>query len=144
MITRSLKFWFVVTALCVSSLQSATPRVSSLVWGTCTVREGNQLLTFKDCKLSPSGSSDWDWKKTGTLHSPGIQFEDLSDFIDQVDIVILSQGMDGVLQVKPETLLFLKAQQKEYHVLLSPDAVNLYNEMVNRGKRVGALIHSTC
>ena len=121
---------------------TAAPTVTELVWGKITVSDTRTL--YKDCKLSPSGSTNWDWNETGTRHVPGIQVADLEEFIDDVDIVILSMGMHGVLQVMHETEVYLKQKRKTYYIFLSDKAVELYNELVTQGKRVGALIYSTC
>ena len=68
----------------------------------------------------------------------------MEDFIDEVDEVILSNGMDGVLKVKPETLDYLKNKEKIAHCAKTEEAVALYNELSRQGKKVGILIHSTC
>lgn len=87
---------------------------------------------------------EWNWDKTGTRHNPGIQIVDLTDFIDSVDTIILSEGVDGVLQIMPETITYLEKLNKEIVVARTPIAVEKYNEFLAQGKRVGALIHSTC
>ena len=124
--------------------QAPQPIVKSLVWGACTVLDNGKEQVYKDCKLSPKGSTEWDWEKAGTRHVPGIQKADLEEFIDDVDVVILSQGMHGVLRVAPETIPYLVQKKKRYEVLLTPQAVERYAQLVQEGQRVGILIHSTC
>lgn len=129
----------------VITMEAKAPTIATLSWGTVTVKNPDGLVRkYKDCKLYPAGSQAWDWRKTGTEHVPGIQISDLADFIDDVDIVILSKGMDSVLQTKEDTIDFLKSKGKEYHLLPTKEAMTLYNELVAQGKKVGALIHSTC
>jgi hypothetical protein len=121
---------------------SAAPTIIEIKWGSSTVSDAKR--SYKDCKLSPNGSRAWDWNETGTRHVHGIQIADLGEFIDDVDVVILSKGFDGVLQTMSETEEYLKQKGKEYHLLLSEEAAELYNDLVGQKKRVGALIHSTC
>lgn len=52
--------------------------------------------------------------------------------------------MDLVLQVKPETIDYLKSIGKEYHMGETKEMVALYNKLVKEGKRVGGVFHSTC
>jgi hypothetical protein len=150
-----MKRLMMLSVLVVSALnaQVQPPTIQHFEWGSITVNYLGKNTVYnsttkghsKDCKLFPGGSSPWDWTKTNLHHSPGIAPADLEDFIDDVDVVILSQGVDGVLKTRPETFVYLKEKKKEVYHLLSPDAVKLYNELVAQGKkRIGALIHSTC
>ncbi len=126
------------------TMAATAPIIKKLVWGTTTIEHDGEVTSYKDCMDSPTGAYSWNWSTTGTQHVPGIQIADLNCIIDEVDVVILSQGMKGVLKVHPDTLPYLKECKKEYHVLLSPQAVKLYNQLVKEGKKVGILIHSTC
>jgi hypothetical protein len=36
---------------------------------------------FRDVKLFPEGAKEWDWRKTKTHHSPGIQPTDVAKLI---------------------------------------------------------------
>jgi len=49
-----------------------------------------------------------------------------------------------MLQVTPEVLTYLEEQSKEYFVKPTPEAIKLYNDLVKDGKKVCALLHSTC
>lgn len=116
------------------------PTITHFEWGKIVIESHH----YKDCRVWLNQHEDWNWNKTGTRHSPGIQIEDLSDFIDEVDIIILSEGVDGVLQIKPETITYLKEKNKEVHCLRTPKAVELYNKLAAEKRQVGALLHSTC
>ena len=119
--------------------------ITHLSWGKVTVEYPDKTtVNYKDALVYPEGSQKWDWKKTGTEHVPGIQIADVKELADKVEIVILSRGMDLVLQVKSETLEYLRSRNKEYHVLQSEQAVKLYNSLISQGKRVGIVLHSTC
>lgn len=83
-------------------------------------------------------------EKTGTQHVPGIQPADLYEFIDQVDEVILTRGVEHVLQVPQETIDYVKSKGKECHTGQTADMVELFNTLVDQGKKVGGVFHSTC
>ena len=119
----------------------SSPRISHLSWGHMEVAGGR---SFRDLKLFPGGAREWDWKETGTAHSPGIQPADVQELLDQGSrIVILSKGINGRLKVKPETLKVLKDRGIECYHLQTEKAVELYNEL-RENKAVGGLFHSTC
>ena len=58
--------------------------------------------------------------------------------------IIIGTGFYGVLQVQPEVLQKLKNSAAEILVLHSPTAANKYNELIGQGRKVNALIHTTC
>jgi hypothetical protein len=119
----------------------SSPRITHLSWGHIEVEGGK---SYKDAKLYPGGSREWDWNETGTDHVPGIQTSDVEELLNHgARIVILSSGMNEGLRVKPETLERLKNHGVEYHILQTKQAVELYNEM-SKNKPVGGLFHSTC
>lgn len=121
--------------------------IDRIEWGKIYV--SNHLQPFKDVKIwhttgEQYGVVNWDWNLTGTHHNPGIQKADLEEFIDQVDIVILSRGMNRVLQTPTETIDYIVRKGKGLFWLETREAVDKYNELVRFGLNVGALIHSTC
>jgi len=59
-------------------------------------------------------------------------------------VVVLSRGMDMVLQVKKDTLKYLEDKGVKTYVEQTETAVDLYNELVAKGEVVGGLFHSTC
>ncbi|KAB0359676.1 hypothetical protein FD754_003832 [Muntiacus muntjak] len=42
----------------------SSPEISSLSWGQMKVQGSTKI--YKDCKVWPGGSRDWDWRETGT------------------------------------------------------------------------------
>ncbi len=119
-----------------------SPHIDRLSWGRLEVQ--GEERPYKDGKLFPGGSREWDWKETGTSHSPGIQPADVEELLEHgVDVVVLSKGMLNRLGTCPETLALLEAWGIEVHVLPTRKAVTLYNRLSAHWK-VGALIHSTC
>lgn len=121
--------------------QTKSPKITHLSWGQLQVEEGT---TYKDAKLWPGGSREWDWTETGTSHTPGVQPEDLEEILEHgAKTVILSRGMNRRLQVQQQTLEWLQNQGIEVHVLQTKEAVEKYNQLAETDP-VGALIHSTC
>jgi hypothetical protein len=147
---KILLFSFILASFNISSFQ-LSPDITHLSWGKIeTVNNENGIKQiFRDCKLYPGTAVEWDWKKTNTRHIPGIQVADIGEMINQVDIIILSKGMDEVLQVHPDTLAYLQYLKdehliSEFYILQTEKAVALYNQLNNEGKKVGGVFHSTC
>ena len=117
-----------------------SPRITRLSWGRLEVEDGS----FKDAKLFPGGSREWDWNETGTRHAPGIQPADVEELLEHgATVVVLSRGFHERLKVCRETLRMLEDEGVSVHVEQTEGAVKLYNEL-REHERVGALIHSTC
>ena len=122
--------------------RNPSPRIKHVSWGRLEV-EGN-AEPYKDAKLFPGGSCEWNWRDTGTSHRPGIQVADVQELLDHgAKVVVLSRGMAECLHVPRETLDFLKERQIAAHVLPTRDAVALYNKLVET-EPVGGLFHTTC
>lgn len=122
-------------------IKNKSPEINSITWGNISTSDGHR---YKDAKLYPGGSREWDWNETGTHHSPGIQPADVEELLDHgAEVVILSKGFNERLRTKEETELFLTKQDIPYHILQTEAAVRKYNQL-RETKRAGALIHSTC
>jgi len=103
------------------------------------------LGTGKDVKLWPGGGRAWDWRETKTEHVPGIQVADIAELLGHgAEVIVLSRGMQLVLQTPPETLAWLQKQGMKYHLLETREAAKLYNELAGQGVAVAGLFHSTC
>ena len=120
--------------------KACSPRTTRLSWGRLDVDDES----FRDAKLFPGGSKEWDWNETGTRHTPGIQPADVEELLEHgATVVVLSRGFHERLGVCSATLRMLNDKGVSAHVLPTEGAVQLYNEMRER-EMVGALIHSTC
>jgi len=118
-----------------------SPLITHFSWGRLEV-EGDRR--FKDAKLFPGGSREWDWRETGTDHVPGIQPADVEELLEHgAKVVVLSKGIYERLQVCPETLEMLKQRGIAFHMLQTERAVELYNKL-RESSGVGGLFHSTC
>jgi hypothetical protein len=119
-----------------------SPRIKHVSWGQLEV-EG-KTEPYKDAKLFPGDSREWNWRETGTSHNPGIQVADVQELLDHgAKVVVLSRGMAECLQVPRETLDFLKQRQIAVHVLATREAAALYNKLTEN-EQVGGLFHTTC
>jgi len=107
--------------------------------------EADGLDASRDMKLWPGGGRPWDWRETGTHHVPGIQVADVMELLENgARTVVLTRGMELVLQTCPETLEYLAAQGVRYHIAETNEAAQIYNELVEKDEAVGGLFHSTC
>jgi len=125
------------------------PRVVNLQWGRISIEQPNlPLMSYKDARICPSRSDEWDWGLTGTQHQPGIQWADFADLLNEhpdTQLIIFSKGMHNQLHVHPETLHRLSVQYPQitvYH-LNTREAADLYNKMRMTHRIIG-LFHSTC
>lgn len=117
-----------------------TPVISELSWGQVRTPDG----TFKDVKLWPGGSREWDWGETGTSHDPGVQAADLAELLDGVDVVVVGCGQQERLGVTDEARAAVADAGAELVVLASPQAVDRHNGLVVDGIAVATLLHSSC
>jgi hypothetical protein len=119
--------------------------ITKISWGRIEVVCNEQTYTYKDCQIGPTGSKEWDWNLTGTKHNPGIQIADIAEIIDQgLEVIILTRGMQLMLNTCQETEEFLQQRNIEYYIEETKQAVDLYNKLVNEGRKVGGVFHSTC
>lgn len=118
-----------------------SPCITALAWGRIEVEGAG---TFKDAKVFPGGAREWDWKETGTTHKPGILPADVAELLDHgATTIVLSQGVLSWLHVCPQTLRLAAERHVRTHVLPTPKAVELYNQLRDR-EQVAGLFHTTC
>jgi hypothetical protein len=119
-----------------------SPKIEHVEWGFLRVEH---LGDGRDMKLWPGGGREWDWSETDTHHVPGIQVADVEELIERgSQVIVLSRGMQLVLQTCPPTLTYLESQNCSVHVLETREAVKKYNDLVAQHVPVGGLFHSTC
>lgn len=122
-------------------MPQSSPPITRREWGEIEV--GGQQ-TYRDAKLWPGGSREWNWNEAGTEHVPGIQPADVREILQYgPEVIILSQGVHKRLKVPPQTREWLERKNVEFEVLSTPKAVDRYNELAS-DIPVGALIHTTC
>uniref|UniRef100_A0A8C0CJI8 Mth938 domain-containing protein n=1 Tax=Balaenoptera musculus TaxID=9771 RepID=A0A8C0CJI8_BALMU len=75
----------------------SSPEIASLSWGQMKVQGSTKI--YKDCKVWPGGSRAWDWRETGTEHSPGVQPADVEEVVEKgVQILVIGRGMSEALK----------------------------------------------
>jgi len=117
------------------------PIVATVKWGRIELEDGR---SFKDLIVAPGVAQEWDWKRTGTSHSPGISRADLEFLLERgARILILSSGYMGRLKISPAAQEFLREHKLEYYYLSTPKAVTKFNALAKH-EPVGALFHTTC
>lgn len=119
-----------------------SPRIVSVGWGKMEVES---LGRGKDFKLWPGGGRPWDWKETGTAHSPGILVDDLEELVERgCQTIVLARGVFSRLKVSDKALSYLEKQGIETIATDTNRAVQVYNDCIAKGLAVGGLFHSTC
>jgi len=119
-----------------------SPQVLDEGWGFVDV---DGLGRLRDAKLWPGGGRGWDWNETGTHHRPGIQPADLTELLDHdPEVVVLSRGRQLRLETTPEALALAADRKVEVIREETGAAIGEYNRLAAAGRRVAALLHSTC
>ena len=119
--------------------------ISHISWGRIKVTTDRQTCHFKDCKVWSGGAKEWDWRLTGTRHQPGIQPADIEEILEQgIEFMVLTRGMQLMLHTCPETEELLNQRGIEYYIGPTKLAVDLFNNLMQQGKKVGGIFHSTC
>jgi hypothetical protein len=120
----------------------SSPLIQRHAWGRLHVAGRERM---RDGKLFPGGARPWDWRETGTRHSPGVQRADVAELLEHgATTLVLSRGVDLMLRVPPELVEWLEDQGLTVHVLQTDLAVARYNALSQAGEAVGALVHTTC
>jgi len=123
-------------------LSNHSPKITHISWGKMEVEGAGK---GRDFKLYPGRGREWRWTETNTHHVPGIQPSDVLELLDKGSMVIvLTRGMQLVLQTCPETLHMLQERHIRVFVDETTAAVELYNQLVDQQQLVGGLFHSTC
>ncbi|AYV81815.1 MAG: putative mth938 domain-containing protein [Harvfovirus sp.] len=125
-----------------------SPEIIGCECGVVKVRDSVKgEVVYKDCKLFPGGSMEWDWAVTGTHHKPGIQLADVEhvkNFGEKNCVVVFGTGMCDGLGITPTLIEYLKEHQIEYLIAKTPEAIRMYNKLIQCDRLAIALIHSGC
>ena len=121
---------------------STSPAIERLSWGRLEIRGHG---AFRDAKLWPGGAREWDWRETGTGHREGIRPADVEELVEHgVEVVVLTRGRLGALRIPDETVAALEARGVEVVAARTAEGLERYRQLREAGRRVGALVHSTC
>jgi len=79
----------------------------------------------------------------GTSHKIG-DWEEKLLFSKNPQVILIATGWSGVLKVNPKFKIQNSKLGIEVKEVLTPKVVKEYNKLISEGKRVNALIHTTC
>lgn len=118
-------------------------KIDSVSWGKVKVDEkeyhqvlivGNEVVERDKLKLE---------NLFGTTHQIG-DWEQEKLLSNQPEIILIASGWSGLLRVDDKFEKKVEDAGIELRVVLTPKVVSEYNRLVEEGKRVNVLIHTTC
>jgi len=119
------------------------PYIDSSEFGEITIdgKKYSQVLIIGDLVM------ERDYEKLeklfGTTHRVGEwEREELAK--GNPEIIVIGTGQSSAMNVDGEIIDNLAKKGIEMIVVSTPEAIEIYNEKVKQGKRVNALIHTTC
>lgn len=119
------------------------PKIDKVSWGKVKVdgKEyhqvlivGNEVLERDKPKLE---------NLFGTTHQIG-DWEQEKFLSNQPEIILIASGWSGLLRVDDKFKKKVEDARIELRVVLTPKVVGEYNRLVEEGKKVNVLIHTTC
>jgi len=117
--------------------------IDSTEFGSVTIdgKKYNQVLIIGDI----ISERDYDKLKElfGTSHKIG-DWEAKELLKQNPEIIIIGTGQDGAMEVDEELIEDFKKKNIEVIAEITPRAIEIYNEKKEQGKRINALIHTTC
>jgi len=120
-----------------------TPHIDSTQFGEVVIngKKYSQVLIVGDSVVE----RDYEKLKElfGTSHKIG-EWETEALLKENPEIVVIGTGQDGKLEVDKNFLEKMRKSSVKVITQITPEAIKIYNEKVEAGKRVNALIHTTC
>lgn len=119
------------------------PKIDKVSWGKVKVngKTYHQVLIIGDEVLERE--SDKLHELFGTTHRLG-DWEREKLVSGDPEIILIAAGWSGLVKIDEDFKNKLKEKKIELQVVLTPQVVKRYNQLVKEGKRVNALIHTTC
>ncbi|MFW6149256.1 MAG: Mth938-like domain-containing protein [Atribacterota bacterium] len=119
------------------------PHIDSTKFGSVTIdkKKYNQVLIIGDSVIE----RDYDKLKKifGTSHKIG-NWEAKELFKKDPELIVIGTGQSGAME--PQRSIINKFKNKGIGVIAesTPEAIKLYNQKMGQGRKVNALIHTTC
>lgn len=119
------------------------PKIDSVSWGKVKVNGqqyhqvlivGNEVIERDKSKLESLFK---------TTHEIG-EWEQERLLSDNPDVILIANGWNGLLKVAKEFASKIIKSNINLQVVLTPKVIAEYNLLVGKGKRVNAIIHTTC
>lgn len=79
----------------------------------------------------------------GTTHRIG-PWEVEKLLSNRPEVIVVGNGQSGVLEVMEEVAGKIKTAGVDLRILLTPEAISEFNKLYKEGRKVNALIHTTC
>ena len=119
------------------------PKIDKTSWGKVKIdgQEYHQVLIIGDQVLEREGEKLRNL--FGTTHRIGAWEQELL-LTNKPEIILIAHGWNGVLKVSDEFKKKVKRAGIELRVVLTPKIKKEYHQLVKTGKKVNALIHTTC
>ena len=118
-------------------------KIKSVEWGKIKVngRDYGQVLIIGDRVMERD--EERLHQLFDTTHEIG-DWEVEQLFSGEPEVILLGSGFNGVLRVSEDLRTESEKLGIELKILKTPGAVEEFNRLVKEGKRVNALIHTTC
>lgn len=119
------------------------PKVNKVSWGKVKVddKDYHQVLLIGDKVFERDG--DKLRELFGTTHQIG-DWEKKELVSGSPEIVLIATGWSGLVKIEDDFKKELAKRKIVLETVLTPKVVKRYNQLIEEGKRVSALIHTTC
>ena len=119
------------------------PKIDKVSWGKVKVDGKNyhQVLMIGD--EVTERETDKLHQLFGTTHQMG-DWEKEKLMTNQPAIILVAIGWSGLVKIDDDFKQKLMAKKIELETVLTPQAPKRYHQLTQEGKRVNALIHTTC
>jgi hypothetical protein len=98
-----------------------------------------------DIIILPDGTVKERHAGRGRLGSHTISRDEILSLTrEQPDSILIGTGVHGMAKVARDAEFFLTDPQYDIAALPTPDAVKKFNQLIEDGEKVAALIHITC
>lgn len=92
-----------------------------------------------DIKIYQGKITPWQYIKHHVCTS-----KDIEDIVQDVDILIMGIGYNGMVEVEEEAKTFMQEKWIRIIIKQTTEAIQEYNKLVKQGKKVATILHSTC
>ncbi len=119
------------------------PKVDKVSWGKVKVdgRDYHQVLLIGDEVIERESDKLHDL--FGTTHRMG-DWEKKKLVSGKPEIVLVATGWSGLVKIDEDFRKELGKGKVKLETVLTPKVVKRYNQLVQEGRRVNSLIHTTC
>lgn len=118
------------------------PRFDSLKWGTVVI-DGREY--HYDVVVTPDAALKPRTREEDKFGSHTFEKGEFSDLIDGgAEVIVVGTGTDDLARLSKGAKDYLREAGVELMQLASGEAIEKYNELVEKGRKVGAIIHITC